>query len=40
MIARSVHAHTPEAQLMRPVFAAFETKEDGPYMTIESYSKL
>ena len=29
MIARTVHAHTPEAQLKRPIFAAFETKEGG-----------
>jgi hypothetical protein len=29
MIARTVHTHTPEAQLKRPIFAAFETKEGG-----------
>jgi hypothetical protein len=27
MIARTVHAHTPEAQLKRPIFAAFQTEE-------------
>jgi len=27
MIARTVHAHTPEAQLKRPIFAAFQTTE-------------
>jgi len=27
MISRTVHAHTPEAQLKRPIFAAFQTTE-------------
>ena len=40
MIARTVHAHTPEAQLKRPMFAAFESTEKGPCMFVESYSKM
>jgi hypothetical protein len=34
MIARTVHAHTPEAQLKRPIFAAFETTEQVVGMVI------
>jgi len=40
MIARTVHAHTPEAQLKRPIFKAFETTETGQsIMNIDSYSR-
>lgn len=34
MIARTVHSHTPEAQLKRPLFAAFETTEKVNGMVI------
>jgi len=34
MIARTVHAHTPEAQLKRPIFAAFQTEESVEGMVI------
>ena len=37
MIARTVHAHTPEAQLKRPIFAAFQTTESVEGMTLSSF---
>jgi hypothetical protein len=38
MIARTVHNHTPEAQLKRPLFAAYETVDVAePHMNIDSY---
>jgi hypothetical protein len=39
MIARTVHAHTPEAQLKRPIFSAFQTTEVTECMNIDSYSR-
>ena len=30
MIARTVHAHTPEAQLVKPIFKAYVTKKSHP----------
>lgn len=38
MIARTVHQHTPEAQLIRPIFAAFQTIVcENPVMNIDTY---
>jgi hypothetical protein len=38
MIARTVHNHTPEAQLKRPIFAAYEIDVvNEPHMNIDSY---
>ena len=37
MIARTVHAHTPEEQLKRPIFSMFETKEKMKSMMIGEY---
>jgi hypothetical protein len=30
MIARTVHAHTPEAQLIKPIFKTYVTKKAHP----------
>ncbi len=38
MIARTVHNHTPEAQLKRPIFAAYQSATySEPFMNIDSY---
>ncbi len=37
MIARTVHHHTPEAQLERPIFKSFQTQATTECMNIDTY---
>jgi hypothetical protein len=40
MISRTVHLHTPEAQLKRPIFSAFQTTDRNKHcMNIDLYSR-